>query len=82
MRARSLKRVIERATDQHSEQRTARVRSGRVTRAPLLLIGAGGHARACLDVIELEGRYDVVGLLGLPEEVGGEVLGYLRVHRF
>lgn len=43
---------------------------------PILLIGAGGHARACIDVIEQEGRYKVEGLLGAPEEVGTFVLGY------
>lgn len=41
---------------------------------PLLLVGAGGHARACIDVIELEGKYSVQGLIGLPEEVGSRVL--------
>jgi len=41
---------------------------------PLLLVGAGGHARACIDVIELEGKYNVQGLVGLPEEVGTRVL--------
>ncbi len=43
---------------------------------PILLIGAGGHARACIDVIEHEGRFTVAGLLGVPEEVGRTVLGY------
>ena len=47
-----------------------------MTRAPILLIGAGGHARACVDVIEQEGRFAVVGLLGLSGEVGDTVLGY------
>lgn len=42
----------------------------------LLLIGAGGHARACIDVIEQEGRFTVAGLVGLAEEVGSRVLGY------
>lgn len=42
----------------------------------ILLLGAGGHARACIDVIEQEGRFDVAGLLGFPEEVGTQVLGY------
>ncbi|AWI77207.1 MAG: acetyltransferase [Azoarcus sp.] len=42
----------------------------------ILLLGAGGHARACIDVIEQEGRFQVAGLVGLPEEVGREVLGY------
>ena len=42
----------------------------------LLLIGAGGHARSCIDVIEQEGKYQVVGLTGDPTEVGTFVLGY------
>jgi len=47
-----------------------------VSKAPILLAGAGGHARACIDVIELEGRFEVAGLLGLAAEVGSRVLGY------
>jgi len=41
----------------------------------ILLLGAGGHARACIDVIEQEGRFAVAGLVGLPNEVGTQVLG-------
>jgi sugar O-acyltransferase (sialic acid O-acetyltransferase NeuD family) len=48
----------------------------RVTQRSILLLGAGGHARACVDVIEQEGRFAIGGLLGLPEEVGLRVLGY------
>lgn len=43
---------------------------------PILLVGAGGHARACIDVIEQEGRFAVAGLVGQPYEVGSQVLGY------
>lgn len=43
---------------------------------PVLLAGAGGHARACIDVIEQEGRFTVAGLVGLAHEVGNLVLGY------
>ena len=42
----------------------------------ILLIGAGGHSRSCIDVIEQDGRYKVAGLVGLPDEVGSTVLGY------
>ena len=42
----------------------------------LILIGAGGHARACIDVIEQEGTYKIAGLVGLSEEVGTNHLGY------
>lgn len=44
--------------------------------AELLLLGAGGHAESCIDVIETEGRFIVAGLLGTPSEVGRQVLGY------
>jgi sugar O-acyltransferase (sialic acid O-acetyltransferase NeuD family) len=42
----------------------------------ILLVGAGGHARACIDVIEQEGRFTVGGLVGLSGEVGTRILGY------
>jgi sugar O-acyltransferase (sialic acid O-acetyltransferase NeuD family) len=47
-----------------------------VTDESILLIGAGGHARASIDVIEQSARYSVAGLIGLPHEVGSEVFGY------
>lgn len=45
-------------------------------RDPILLVGSGGHAKACIDVIEQDGRFSVAGLIGLAREVGGQVLGY------
>lgn len=42
----------------------------------LILIGAGGHARACIDVIEQQGQYQIVGLVGLQEELHSQHLGY------
>ena len=43
---------------------------------PLLLIGCGGHVRSLIDVVESSSRWHVLGLVGLPEQVGEEVLGY------
>jgi sugar O-acyltransferase (sialic acid O-acetyltransferase NeuD family) len=42
----------------------------------LILIGGGGHAKACIDVIEQEGVYTIKGIIDLPEKVGTEILGY------
>ena len=42
----------------------------------ILLVGAGGHARACIDVIEQEERFTVKGLVGLSHEIGSKILGY------
>lgn len=47
-----------------------------MTKGPILLVGAGGHARACIDVLEQEGSFAVAGLVGLPHEVGNRILGY------
>ena len=47
-----------------------------MSKTPILLVGAGGHARACIDVIEQEGRFAVGGLVGLAHEVGTRMLGY------
>ena len=42
----------------------------------LLLIGAGGHALACIEAIESDGRYAIAGLVGSPEQIGQQVLGH------
>jgi sugar O-acyltransferase (sialic acid O-acetyltransferase NeuD family) len=42
----------------------------------LLLIGAGGHAKSCVDVIEQENEFQIIGLVGSLNEVGTQVLGY------
>jgi sugar O-acyltransferase (sialic acid O-acetyltransferase NeuD family) len=42
----------------------------------VILIGAGGHAESCIDVIEQEGRYQVGGLLGKSDEIGRNINGY------
>lgn len=47
-----------------------------MTRELILLVGAGGHAKASIDIIEQEGRFIVAGLVGLPHEVGSRILGY------
>lgn len=47
-----------------------------MSKPAILLVGAGGHARACIDVVEQEARYAVAGLVGLASEVGSKVCGY------
>ncbi|MBF0208959.1 MAG: acetyltransferase [Oligoflexia bacterium] len=42
----------------------------------IILVGAGGHSKACIDVIENEDKFDIAGLVGLPDEVGKQVLDY------
>src|SRR5450631_674181 len=69
-------RVLGGPADQLAEQCSSGLGGQAVSRVPILLAGAGGHARACIDVIEQEGRFVVGGLVGLSDEVGGRLLGY------
>jgi sugar O-acyltransferase (sialic acid O-acetyltransferase NeuD family) len=48
----------------------------RQARQSLVLIGGGGHCKACIDVIEATGEWDILGILDLPERAGDQVLGY------
>ena len=41
-----------------------------------ILIGAGGHAHACIDIIEQHGQYQIAGLVGMQEEMHTQHLGY------
>lgn len=42
----------------------------------IILIGAGGHATSCINVVESIDGYRIYGLVGRPEEVGTSILGY------
>jgi len=42
----------------------------------ILLIGAGGHARSCIDVLEKENQFEIVGLIEKGESISNESLGY------
>jgi sugar O-acyltransferase (sialic acid O-acetyltransferase NeuD family) len=42
----------------------------------ILVIGAGGHAQSCIDVIEADGQFKIIGLIGSKNEVGKEISGY------
>lgn len=44
--------------------------------SPILLIGGGGHCKACIDVIEQEGKFQISGIVDVAEKVGQEILGY------
>jgi len=44
--------------------------------ANLILVGAGGHSRSCIDAIEQQGNYTIGGLVGLIHEVDSDQFGY------
>lgn len=43
---------------------------------PLILIGGGGHAKSCIDVIEEEGAYTVAGIIDVAEKLHSKILNY------
>lgn len=47
-----------------------------MSKPSLILIGAGGHAHACIDVIEQHGVYQIAGLIGMPDELHDHHHGY------
>ena len=46
----------------------------------IVLIGAGGHCKACLDVIFAIGEYDIAALVDRPENLGKKLLGLSISH--
>lgn len=51
-------------------------KAGFIMKEDIILIGGGGHCRACIDVLEAEGRYKVAGIADIKEKKGTSVLGY------
>lgn len=42
----------------------------------LILIGGGGHCKACIDVIEQEDRFEIAGIVDVTDKVSQNVLDY------
>lgn len=42
----------------------------------LVLVGGGGHCKACIDVIERTNQYEIHGILDSSDLAGSSVLGY------
>ena len=42
----------------------------------IVLIGAGGHCKSVIDVIEQEGKFKISGIVDKPNLLGCKVLGY------
>ena len=47
-----------------------------MSKTEIILIGAGGHAKSCIDVIEQQDKFKIAGLIGKKEELGRKVCGY------
>ena len=42
----------------------------------IILVGAGGHAQSCIDVIESEGKFEIIGLIDNLKKIGTKISGY------
>ena len=42
----------------------------------IILVGGGGHCKACIDVIEQEGKYSIAGIVDVMEKLHQKILGY------
>lgn len=50
--------------------------SGAFVMQKIILVGGGGHCKACIDVIEAQAVYEIAGIVDLPEKIGQNVLNY------
>ena len=42
----------------------------------IILVGAGGHAKSCIDVIEMAGKYSIAGIVDKTGSDLGKLMGY------
>jgi hypothetical protein len=47
-----------------------------MTKSNLILIGSGGHACSCIDVIESHSQFKIEGLVGMNDELNFKKNGY------
>lgn len=42
----------------------------------IILVGGGGHCKSCIDVIEVENKFQIAGIVDVKEKIGEKILGY------
>lgn len=42
----------------------------------IILVGAGGHCRSCIEVIESQNQFQIAGVVGTASEQGSSICGY------
>lgn len=42
----------------------------------IILVGGGGHCKSCIDVIEQEKKYNIIGIIDLEDRIGQKLMGY------
>lgn len=47
-----------------------------MSKGRIVVVGVGGHATSCIDVIEQQNLYEIFGLIGMPEEINSKKYGY------
>jgi sugar O-acyltransferase (sialic acid O-acetyltransferase NeuD family) len=47
----------------------------------IIILGAGGHCKSIIDVIELEAKYKIAGIVDNELDIGSKVLGYEVIGR-
>lgn len=48
----------------------------RADKEEMILIGGGGHCKSCIDVIESESRFKIVGIVDLKDKLHQKIIGY------
>jgi len=47
----------------------------------IVLFGGGLHVQYCIDIIEKEGKYNIVGIADTKKQIGSEIYGYKIIGR-
>ena len=42
----------------------------------ILLIGGGGHCKSCIDIIEQDESFKIIGIIDRKKLIGKSILGY------
>lgn len=47
-----------------------------MSKKEILLVGGGGHCRACIDVIESKNEFEIAGIIDVKDKIGTQICGY------
>jgi len=69
------KMALEMTKSARNESSTVKINASKILNNSIVIVGGGGHAKVCIDILRQTNEYEILGIIDSKLEIGAEILG-------